>query len=77
MLSFLYRLVRTFQREHGYQPNVVVMNATHYRLLQANLPEIGEHDELGRLLGMEIMLSADCVHPHVAWMPQARRVAVG
>ena len=77
MLSFLYRLVRTFQREHGYPPNVVVMNVSHYRLLHASLADIDDPAELRRMLGLEIMLSADCVHPHVAWIAPANRTAAG
>ena len=77
MLSFLYRLMRAFRREHGYRPNVVVMNAAHYRLLQENLAAVHDHAELGRLLGMEIMLSEECVHPHVGWMLPAQRASAG
>ncbi len=76
MLSFLYRLMRSFREEHGYRPNVVIMNSGHFRLLQENLAELHEYPEISRLLGMEIMLSEDSVHPHVGWMPQAQR-AVG
>ena len=77
MLSFLYRLMRAFRREHGYGPNVVVMNAAHYRLLQENLAGVHDHAGLGRLLGMEIILSEDCVHPHVGWMLPAQRANAG
>jgi hypothetical protein len=77
MLSFLYRLMRSFRQEHGYRPNVVVMNAAHYRLLQENLAAVRDHTELDRLLGMEIILSEDCIHPHVGWMPQAQRATAG
>ena len=73
MLSFLYRLMRSFREEHGYRPNVVVMSSRHFRLLQENLAELEEYPEISRLLGMEIMLSEECVHPHVGWMPQAKR----
>jgi len=72
MLSFLYRLIRAFVEEHGYRPNVVLMNRQHYRQLQENLPEMRDY---GPFLGLEIILSEDCVHPHVAWLPQARRAS--
>jgi len=75
MLSFLYRLVRSYQQEHGYRPNAVVMSKTHFRLLQASLPEIKGYTGLSKLLGMDVVLSEDCIHPHVAWMPMARRAA--
>jgi len=77
MLSFLYRLVRTFREEHGYRPNVVVMNAGHYRLLQDSLPELANPAELAHFLDMDILLSEEAVHPHVAWMPQIQRASAG
>jgi len=74
MLSFLYRLVRAFRDEHGYLPNVVVMHPSHYRALQVSVPEVTTAD-LGVFLGMEIHLSADAIHPHVAWMQRADKIA--
>ena len=73
MLSFLYRLVRAFRQEHGYSPNVVVMNAQHYQRLLDNVPEMTEYGSVSRFLMMEIILSEDSVHPHVGWMMQARK----
>jgi len=75
MLSFLYRLMRNFREEHGYQPNVVIMNTQHFRLLQENLANLADYSDIRRLLGMEVILSTECVHPHVGWLPQARRAA--
>jgi len=75
MLSFLYRLIRAFREEHGYPPNVVVMSAVHYRVLQNSLPELASPVELAHFLQMEILLSEEAVHPHVAWMPQSKRLA--
>jgi hypothetical protein len=77
MLSFLYRLVRAFRDEHGYRPNVVVMNTGHYRLLQKSLPELANPAELAQFLAMDVLLSEEAVHPHVAWMPQTQRVSAG
>jgi len=70
MLSFLYRLVRAFRQEHGYNPNVVVMNAQHYQRLLENIPEMTEYGSISRFLMMDIILSEDSVHPHVGWMMQ-------
>jgi len=74
MLSFLYRLVRSFRDEHGYLPNVIVLSSGHYRILQASLPEVAKSD-LGRFLGMDIQISDEAVHPHVAWWHRAVRMA--
>ncbi len=72
MLSFLYRLVRAFRQEHGYSPNVVVMNVQHYQRLLENLPEMTDYGSVSRFLTMEVILSEDCMHPHVGWMAQAQ-----
>ncbi|HJX18798.1 MAG TPA: hypothetical protein VJ437_11465 [Acidiferrobacterales bacterium] len=73
MLSFLYRLVRAFRQEHGYSPNVVVMNTQHYRRLLDNVPEMADYGSVSRFLMMEIILSEESMHPHVGWMTQAQR----
>ena len=72
MLSFLYRLVRAFRKEHGYSPNVVVMNAQHYQRLLENVPEMQDYGSVSRFLMMEIILSEESMHPHVGWMAQAQ-----
>ena len=72
MLSFLYRLVRAFRREHGHSPNVVVMNAQHYQRLLENVPELPDYGSVSRFLMMEVILSEDSVHPHVGWIAQAQ-----
>lgn len=77
MLSFLYRLARAYREEHGYRPNVVVMNAAHYRLLLDSLPGLANSGDLAHFLGMDVILSEESVHPHVAWMPQSRRISAG
>lgn len=72
MLSFLYRLIRAFRQEHGYSPNVVVMNAQHYQRLLENVPEMTEYGSVSRFLMMDIILSEGSVHPHVGWMAQGQ-----
>ena len=72
MLSFLFRLIRAFSREHGYSPNFVVMNAQHYQRLRAEIPEMRDHASVSRFLRLEIILSEESVHPHVRWMPSAQ-----
>ena len=57
MLSFLYRLVRAFRQEHGYSPNVVIMNAQHYQRLLENVPEMQNYGSVSRFLMMEVILA--------------------
>jgi len=73
MLSFLYRLVRAFRQEHGYSPNVVIMNAQHYQRLLENVPEMQNYGSVSRFLMMEVILSEESVHPHVGWIAQTQQ----
>ncbi len=72
MLSFLYRLIRNFQREHRFPPNVVYLNPLHYRALRDNLSTLN-HEQIENFLQLHIVLIADALHPHVAWQEPVRR----
>jgi len=67
MLSFLYRMVNTFEREHGFRPNVLYLNNQHFLQLKSQLSNIKDLDALNHFLGMEIVLDAEITQPHVAW----------
>lgn len=71
MLSFIYRLVREFETEHGYRPNLLQISPLHFTKLCLNLPEFTQREEMTRFLGMRILFTRDAVHPHVAWSPIA------
>jgi hypothetical protein len=78
MLSFLYRLMDDYRKGHGLAPNLVYLSAPHYQQLVDELPEFKTHEELTAFLQMEIVISADAAHPHVAWIrPRHYRLAVG
>jgi hypothetical protein len=77
MLSFVYQLAHTFEREHGYRPNLLYLNHRHYHALRADLPTDSEQGTLRERLGMEIILTDESVHPHVAWTHRVRQRAVG
>ena len=66
MLSFIYRLVRDFEQEHGIHPNLLYLNSTHLRFLREQLDE-QQLDNIVKLLGMEIMVTNEVIHPHVVW----------
>jgi hypothetical protein len=74
MLSFIYRLVRDFEKEHGLHPNLLYLNPVHLHTLQQQLDSHAQFDELVKMLGMEIVVTQEAVHPHVAWthMPWQR-----
>lgn len=67
MLSFIYRLVRDFEKEHDRYPNLLYLNPLHLQSLQEQLELTDQLDDITRLLGMEIVVTAEAVHPHVVW----------
>ena len=67
MLSFIYRLANEFEQEQGFRPNVLSMNREHFGRLQNELAEIPDLELISQLLGMEIVLDDELVHPHVYW----------
>ena len=69
MLSFLYRLVEHYHREHGLHPNLLYLNQWHYHKLLECLPEMEGQEQVSRFLMMQIIISPETVHPYVAWLP--------
>lgn len=77
MLSFLYRLIRGFQREHGFPPNVVYLSPSHYQALSENLAALPT-ERIEAFLGVQLILEPTATHPHVAWQePVHRRRVAG
>lgn len=67
MLSFLFRLMRAYQREHGFLPNMLYINDFHYQKLRESLPDIASHEEIAAFLQLDIVIRGDAVHPSVVW----------
>lgn len=77
MLSFIYRLVRNFEYEHGMRPNLLYLNQTHLSVLSEEVNASIKLDDLADLLEMEIAISQEAIHPHVVWrQPAWQRQAV-
>jgi hypothetical protein len=76
MLSYLYRLIQGFKRQHGRQPNFVYMNERHYRQLIDSLPGMKSEAEIARFLAMEIVISSGLLHPDVALVTSTPRTAL-
>lgn len=68
MLSFIYRLVHDFEKEHGLHPNLLYLNQVHLSVLREQMGSNIRLDELVGLLGMEIIITQEAIHPHVAWV---------
>lgn len=69
MLSFLYRLVEHYHREHALHPNLLYLNPWHYQKLLECLPEMKGQEEVSRFLMMQIIINPEAAHPYVAWLP--------
>lgn len=67
MLSFLFRLARHFELEHGYRPNLLYLNHRHFSQLKSELAQIPDLEEISMFLGMDVVFTDDASHPHVAW----------
>jgi len=75
MLSYIFRLIDHFQRQHGVEPNLLYLNELHMSELRKALA-IGETTSITDLLRMELIISQEITHPHVAWTQAAHRMAV-
>lgn len=71
MLSFIYRLVRDFEKEHGIHPNLLYLNQAHMHFLREQMSSAKQLDDIVNLLGMEIIITQEATHPHVAWVQLA------
>ena len=76
MLSYIYRLVDHFQSQHGVEPNLLYVNELHMSELKKSFASSETTQSITELLRMELIISCDITHPHVAWTQTAHRIAV-
>jgi len=67
MLNYVYQVVSQFETEHGYSPNLIYLNYTHLECLKQEMADPHDLDGIVQLLGMEIIIHQDVVHPMVSW----------
>lgn len=76
MLSYIMRLVDQFQHTHGSRPNLLYLNDAQVRHLRAEFSaDLGLH-HLCKMLEMELVIDREVIHPHVAWVQSASRLAI-
>ena len=75
MLGFIVRLVNSFEKEHGFRPNLLYLNRTHSEHLKNAFDETFSFSQITQMLQMEIIIEPEAMHPRVAWAQVAQRVA--
>ncbi len=76
MLSYIFRLVDHFQRQHGVEPNLLYLNELHMLELKKAFSSNQTIPSITDFLRMDIIISCEITHPHVAWMQTAHRIAI-
>ena len=66
MLSYLVRIVASYERSHGIRPTLLYLNHEHLTALRANLAQLRTDEAISQVLGMEIIVSDETIHPQVA-----------
>lgn len=67
MLSFIYNVSQKFEKTHGYSPNTLYMNYAHLECLKQQLENPLDFEAITSLLGMELIIAQDTIHPTVSW----------
>lgn len=75
MLAYIYRLVISFEQEHGMHPNLLYINQDHLEHLKAAFDSRFTIYEIISMLNMEVIIDNGSVHPHVCWTQMASRIA--
>lgn len=75
MLSYIFRLASDFHRNHGYWPNRLYLNTEHFQHWQSEVGDSDSFTELTQRLALDVVISTDALHPHVAWLPERQRYA--
>ena len=75
MLDYIYRLVNSFEREHGIHPNLLYLNPVQSEYLKSSFDESYSLAQIMQILRMEMIIDSEIMHPHVAWVQAAHRAA--
>lgn len=68
MLSYICNVTQKFEKDHGYSPNTLCMNYAHLECLKQQLENPNDFIAITELLGMELVISQDVIHPSVGWL---------
>ncbi len=73
MLSFIYRMMRDFELEHGMKPNVLHLNNEHFDKLREDFLDPDNIEAIIGRLEMEIVIEKNTLHPHLSWIESSYR----
>lgn len=75
MLGFIVRLVNSFEKEHGFRPNLLYISRIHCQHLLDSFDENFTFSDISKLIQMEIIVEPEATHPYVVWSQVGCRVA--
>ena len=75
MLSFIYRMMREFELEHGMKPNVLYLNTDHFERLRDDFADPDNIEAIINRLDMEIVIEKSTLHPHLSRLESSYRQA--
>ena len=75
MLGFIVRLISSFEKEHGFRPNLLYINHAHSQHLKDAFDDTFSFNQIAQMLEMEIIVEQEATHPYVAWSQIGQRVA--
>ena len=67
MMSYIYRMAKSFEDLHGFPPNIVHFNKVHLNMLRLQLGNPACVHEVLHQLGMDIIVSPSSTHPSVSY----------
>ena len=75
MLSFIYRLIRDFEQQHGIHPNLLYLNEYHVKHLMDGVADDFSLQNITELLELDLIINREVLHPRVVWTQTAQRMA--
>lgn len=67
MMSYIYRMAKSFNDLHGFAPNLIYLNSAHVNMLRLQLGNPANVQEILRQLGLDVIVSQSITHPSVSY----------
>lgn len=72
MMSYIYRMAKSFQDLHGYPPNLVYLTKAQLNMLRLQLGNPTNVQEILQQLGLDLIVSQSVTHPSVSCSDHVR-----